>query len=70
MKIEAVNSISKFICSLAALIAAVTFACLVYRVIDFDHHPLINIRHSYDHTIYMRPPGFNQPAQPQQQDTT
>jgi hypothetical protein len=62
---ERLNSISRFIGAVAALIAALTLAWFVYRLIDFDHHPRLNVLHSYDHTIYVRPPGLDQPVEPQ-----
>jgi hypothetical protein len=54
--VSVLNSISRFICALAALIASLTFAWFIYRLIDFDHHPRMNILHAYDRTIYMRAP--------------
>jgi hypothetical protein len=64
--VEHLNSVSRFIGALAALIAALTFAWFTYRLIDFDHHPRLNILHSYDSTVYMRPPGFNKEAEPKE----
>jgi hypothetical protein len=62
---ETINSISKFIASLAALIAAAALLWLVVRIIDFDGHVRVNVLHMYDSTVYMRPPGLNKPAEPQ-----
>jgi hypothetical protein len=62
---EILNSISRLIGAVAAFIAAVALLWLVVRIIDFDGHVRVNVLHMYDSTVYMRPPGLNKPAEPQ-----